>query len=264
MEGLLFMPPKANVEAYDAFRNKILRSLEAVQFIQHNFSNFIDSSNDWHQSEIEGISKDVGEKVQKYRITGIRSQRFSDGLVLFFPLREDGHYPLGSTYSALCACASMMLCGLDRGFPFRAGIAIGAGCSLNSSDIYGPALAEAYRLESKVAVYPRVVLSDSILEWLDSFENKSYASAEDQRVAYAMKEKCKEMLMHDEDNALALDYLKESTLVSLGGETNVAKPISGMKLFVNEMIKKFSSEENPQILDKYKYVARYINSRAKK
>ncbi len=259
MEGLLFMPPQSDEEGRREFRERILRSLRPVMFIQHNFQFQANSSNEWYRTMIHGIEPHLVETVQKFRKANIMTQRFSDGLVLFCPLTEEGHFPLSSVSRIFLSCASMMLCGLNEGFPFRAGIAIGAGCSIEEGDIYGPVLAEAYRLESEVAVYPRVVLSDCIADWLSSFDEKSYSSDEEMRVTLALRDLCLGSIMKDKDGVLAIDYLSPRTLELLGGPQNVSEPIRGMKNFVDSMIALHKDE--PRILRKYAWVRDYIGSR---
>ncbi|NIM20850.1 MAG: hypothetical protein GTN64_00275 [Candidatus Latescibacteria bacterium] len=166
---------------------------------------------------------------------------------------------MNTVSSIFRSCASMMLYGLDQGFPFRSGIAIGAGWSTEEGDIYGPVVAEAYRLESEVAIYPRVVLSDSLVDWLSSFDGRSYSTDVEMRVALALRDLCLDSVMKDKDGPFAIDYLNPRMLESLGGSQNVSEPIRGMKQFVDEMIGIYNGE--PKILEKYVWVRNYIESR---
>jgi len=259
MEGLLFMPPKSDEKGRREFTERIRRSVQAIKFIQDNFLFHATFCNERHQTDIQGVESDVAETIQRFRKAHITTQRFSDGLVLFCPLAEEGHFPLNSVSGIFRSCASMMLCGLDQGFPFRAGIAIGAGYSTGEGDIYGPVVAEAYRLESEVAMYPRVVLSDSIVDWLLSFDKRSYSTDVETRVTLALRDLCLDSVMKDNDGVFAIDYLNPRMLESLGGSQNVSEPIRGMKDFVDEMIKKY--EDKPRILGKYVWVRNYIRSR---
>ena len=261
MEGLLFIPPRSEVAARKDFHSRIIRLVGAVAFVQQNISHFAQASNSHHLEAIEGVDPAVQAQLQKYRATNISYQPFSDGIVLFSPLSTEGHYPLGSVYSLLCACSSIMLLTLDKGFPIRAGIAIGAGCNLNGEGIYGPVVAEAYRLESEVTKYVRIAVHNEFFPWLDSFENREYPSEQDRRVATAMVVKCREMVTVDLDGVPALDFLSNTSLTLLGGIEANAQPIAGMRAFVDQMVAKFAQEENEHILAKYKWLSRYIDSR---
>jgi len=153
----------------------------------------------------------------------------------------------------------MMIGGLAEGHVFRAGIAVGAGYTSEEGDIYGPVLAEAYRLESEVAVYPRVVISDCVANWFASFDRRSYSSDEERRVAIAMRDQCQNLVMKDTDGVLAIDFLKATTLQSLGGSEDLQEKIRAMSDFVGRMIE--THRDNPKVLAKYVWVRDYIRSR---
>jgi hypothetical protein len=261
MEELLFIPPRSQIAAREDFRSRITRLMGAFAFVQQNISHIAQASNSHHLEAIEGVDTAVQAQLQKYRATDVSYQPFSDGIVLFSPLSTEGHFPLGSVYSLLCACSSIMLLTLDKGFPIRAGIAIGAGCNLNGGGIYGPVVAEAYRLESEVAKYVRIVVHNEFIPWLDSFVSREYPSEQDRRVAAAMVAKCREMVTVDIDGVLILDFLSPTSLTLLGGIEANAQPIAGMRDFVGQMLTKFAQEENEHILSKYKWLNRYIDSR---
>jgi len=261
MKELLFMPPKSEVHAREDFSARMTKLMSAVTFVQNCITQHAESANSHHLEKIEGVDESTQARVQQYRKTELHFQSFSDGIVLFSPLASKGHYPLGSAYSILCACASTMLLSLAEGFPFRAGIAIGAGCTLHENDIYGPVVAEAYRIESEVAKYPRIALHKEFLNWLASFEHKEYSPEQDRRVAVAMVKKCTDMVSFDKDRTLFLDFLSPIALNILGGVEANKSPIISMCNFVSEMIGKFSAENNEKILEKYEWLNRYIDSK---
>lgn len=261
MEGLLFIPPKGEVELRAEFNAKITRLMGAIDFIQQHILSFIDETNKRHLSKIEGIDIDAQARIQKFRKANVRFQNFSDGVVLYASLGGKDHYPLSSIYSTLAACASAMLCTLDRGCPVRIGIAIGAGCLLNGNGIYGPVVAEAYRLESEVAFHPRISVHEGVLSWLSLFETRQYASEQERTTALLLAGDCRKLLFQDTDDTLALDFLGEMSLKMMGGAANTVTLIAGMKKFVSEMIGKFQSTGDEKLLRRYEAVNHYINSR---
>jgi hypothetical protein len=261
MEGLLFLPPKGDVSARLEFQFRILRSMSAVDYVQQNVSRFAKVANRHQFEPIKGVPKAIVKKVQKYRATKLYYQQFSDGIVVYSPLSAVGHYPLGSVFSLMGACASIMLLTLDKGFPIRVGIAVGAGCRLHGKGIYGPVVAEAYRLESEVANYVRIVVHPAVLGWLESFGERQFDRHEDERVACALAQNCKNMLMIDADGVLTLDFLNKASLDMFGGAERAAEPIAGMKKFVSEMLGAFDNGKNERVLQKYQWLSRYIESR---
>jgi hypothetical protein len=261
MEGLLLMPGKSDISAREDLSARMTRLMTSVALVQNNIYEHTTSANSHHLEKIEGVDEGTQARVQQYRVEELHFQPFSDGIVLFSPLASTRHYALSSICSIMVACSSTMLLSLSKGFPLRAGIAIGSGCTLNGNDIYGPVVAEAYRLESKVAEYPRVVLHDKFLNWLASFEHKTHSSEQDRRVAVAMVKKCTDMVMFDEDGVPTLDFLNPTSLALLGGFDANKQLITSTRNLVSEMISKFSVENNQKLLNRYKQLDRYIDSR---
>lgn len=89
------------------------------------------------------------------------TQQFSDTFVFYAPLTNSHGDVSGATFfQMLTAAASAVLYGLATKAPIRGAITVGAGMEISAGNFYGPALAEAHSLESEVAEYPRVVLSE--------------------------------------------------------------------------------------------------------
>lgn len=84
-----------------------------------------------------------------------RSHTFSDSIVL------SGRGKMVAPLFFAVAYLAMAL--LKDGIYFRGGISVGA-LYHDESIVFGPALIEAYELESKAAKYPRVLLTDSALK----------------------------------------------------------------------------------------------------
>ena len=74
---------------------------------------------------------------------------------------------MSGIYSLLGGICGMFVLALEGGIPFRGGIDMGLGVRLqNYNEIYGPALVRAVKLESSAAKYPRVVIGNSLWEYL--------------------------------------------------------------------------------------------------
>ncbi|PDZ55088.1 hypothetical protein CON15_23105 [Bacillus cereus] len=54
---------------------------------------------------------------------------------------------------------------MRKGILMRGGLAVGLLCH-NDNIVYGPAMVEAYELESKLAIYPRVVVKENDLKYI--------------------------------------------------------------------------------------------------
>ena len=74
---------------------------------------------------------------------------------------------------ALCNCEHLLLHFLSKNFVFRGGVAYGdLYYEKDRSILFGPAVNEAYQLESKVAIYPRIALSNFVAETIIEHWNR--------------------------------------------------------------------------------------------
>ena len=67
-----------------------------------------------------------------------------------------------SLWHALLGLACRSLSALQQGIPLRGGIDVGLGTEMFPNEVYGPALLNAYRLESQAAEYPRTALGENL------------------------------------------------------------------------------------------------------
>jgi len=96
---------------------------------------------------------------------------------------------------------------------FRAGLDVGIATELKNGEVYGPALFKAYKLESEVAQYPRIVLGNELINYLENLSRKNPQfpdqNEEDIEVCKIMADSCLKMIVKDLDGYLILDYLGE-------------------------------------------------------
>lgn len=116
----------------------------------------------------------------------------------------------------------------------------------NDDMIFGPALLEAYRLESDVALYPRIVFSDSVKDDINT-HMKSYAKKEDSPQDYH--------IYSDSDNLYFINYLYTYF------ENFQHSQVRAMLLNHKENIIRnlVTYKNNPKVLAKYNWLAMYHN-----
>lgn len=85
--------------------------------------------------------------------------QFSDSIVISKPFSKD------SFEGFVEAVASYQILLLKNGFLCRGGIALNKHYS-KSGFIFSPALIEAYKVESEKAIYPRIVISEDLIDFL--------------------------------------------------------------------------------------------------
>ncbi|EAR66228.1 hypothetical protein B14911_10852 [Bacillus sp. NRRL B-14911] len=92
---------------------------------------------------------------------------FSDSIVISYPVE----YP-GSVFLLLLDVIHIQLEMMANGILMRGGIAVGDLCHKDNI-VYGPAMVEAYELESKSAIYPRVIISEEAFACAVKFPTNS-------------------------------------------------------------------------------------------
>jgi hypothetical protein len=96
-----------------------------------------------------------------------RTSMFSDNVAFSGPPDPNGFIVV------LATSAFLWLHLLSRGFLLRGGIAIGE-LRHSEREVFGPALVEAHQLESRVARFPRLVLSERLVEVLRENEKSGF------------------------------------------------------------------------------------------
>jgi hypothetical protein len=132
----------------------------------------------------------------------------SDSFIVTVCLAETGlaPAPMSGVYRAFVAAAGMWLLALSVGHPIRGGIDVGLAIDIDDDEIYGPVLDSAYRLESRVAGGPRIVVGDGCVDYLRFVEARPPTDVH-AHVASGMASWCLSMLRHDHDGVVTLDPL---------------------------------------------------------
>lgn len=170
MRGLPETTDEKQLLEFKALHKNTFRTI--IEFRDH-FIRFFDGLNKPHI--------DLGEFTQEQRkifdqakSNPLKSHMFSDFVVLFLSLRDDyNKVPMKGVSAVLGSIASTFLIMLAKGHTIRGGVDIGIGIELSDNDIYGSALSRAYKIESKIAKYPRIVIGDELKNYIQWQKNKS-------------------------------------------------------------------------------------------
>jgi hypothetical protein len=177
----------------------------------------------------------------------LRAQNFSDSLILSSPADVEGFWQMMLSLDSLCWNL------LDLGLLVRGGVTVG-NIYHTDETVFGAAVNEAYRLESKIAAFPRIVLSKSALALADKTKSISdvYAAHRQERI------------IRDVDGVWFLNYLSDLAAVNRSdGKTN----FDHRELFIEQGIHFYNIIQNklnetvdhPDIYEKISWVARYWN-----
>lgn len=123
--------------------------------------------------------------------------QFSDSIVISFSTDEESQ-----VFNTLLDIKHVLIALINQGMLCRGGVAIGAVLH-NDKYLFGPAMVDAYTLESKAANYPRVILSEEIIKLAG--QSKSQSHTEEEEIKYV-----KSLLQKDSDGMYFIDYIGTS------------------------------------------------------
>ena len=180
------------------------------------------------------------EKEDQNYINDVKVTTFSDSLVISYPV-DDKERDIDVFNSILLDLTRLQLDLLDNNVIIRGGIAIGK-LRHTQNEIFGPAMNEAYYLESKVAKYPRiVVLEKTIMDYLKKSGDNN-----------PNKVKLLKLLRLDEGaNVYYLDYLGNKDLFDSVNDYNT------MLQTIESIIKHGKQLSDGKTLEKYEWLGEY-------
>jgi len=168
---------------------------------------------------------------------------FSDSVVISYPT-----YSNNCLFSAIYDIVLLQFNMFANGFPMRGGISLGA--IHHQQDIaFGPALIDAYDLESKSAVYPRIVITEDTVQKGLTKNPHNYHEEEMNSVLG--------MLHKDSDGLYHVDFLNQRA------DTDNDEEYVLLLSKVRNMILAGLSSENVSIQQKYMWLKTRYNAAVK-
>jgi hypothetical protein len=211
----------------------------------------------------EWIPPEVAPILKKMRAMKVNIIVISDTVILYSPiLDEEVSCPQHGVFAVLASMANTFFAALAAGKSCRGGIELGTAIVHDEGDIYGYALYEAHRLESKVAEYPRIVVGNELRNFLESSLS---APRVDILTNYSAltSQVCLELFGKDNDGELILDYLGPSYKKYCFKENDSTLAMFPEAYrFIEESIKTFEKgniSKDREILDKYKKLKCYFD-----
>ena len=205
-------------------------------------------------------SADVPE-ADRERLHGLRKfkhslQVFSDCIAISVPLHQEPSSSLAvaatGLFATLYSVAAVMLTGLCHGIPARAGIDVGPGLTgALGEEVYGPVFLNAYKLESTKAEYPRAVVGQGLLDYLDALARLQNEPDRDGALAGRRALDCKNKLLcaAPDDGLTMLHYL--SPLVAV--EPRRARA------WVHEQCRSYRKNHDHKLETRYRRLLEYFD-----
>jgi hypothetical protein len=209
---------------------------------------------------LDSLPPDKRAIAEKLRRAEAIITSLSDTIIIAIPLsNEDEHcLSISSIYSALYGICGMFLVALAEQKPIRCGIDVGLGVQLSKREVYGSSLVKAYNLENRIASYPRIVVGESLFEYLNFVQS---LSSESIYAKFAKKTagNCKELLTYDYDKIRIVDVMGKGVQSITGG---IDKPlVEKAYKFVVESHDKYTKIGDAKIRARYGSLRSYFESK---
>lgn len=158
-------------------------------------------------AQLSQIPPELREQFERFRVSKMGAQFFSDTSVAYAPLQTYEGVPLlKDVWGIVAGLGYLMLMCLSSKIAIRGAIEVGAGTNAFSGELYGPCLAVVHQLESEVAQYPRIVIGRSLHGLLRQLANNTTAVGLGQITADLARDLLDLVLM-DDDGELIVDFL---------------------------------------------------------
>jgi hypothetical protein len=254
-EGLL--PPSAGER--NQFLEKIKKTINPIYHLQKDAAVFMKSALNYQGPLRNQLPQEQQKIYDKMHEVELKTQRWSDGLVYFVSLQQGRvQCQIGGIFHLLGTVGSLCLTGFCKKHPLRGSVDISWGVELHPGEIYGAAVANAYELESEVAQYPRIVVGERVIHYLETHTenpdtdvysefNKSLAKA------------CLDMIAIDFDGNYILDYLGTGFKESI----TKSKHEQLYKLafqFVKDQLEFWRKKKNTKLSMRYSHLFAYFEA----
>lgn len=150
------------------------------------------------------------------------------------------------------------LLSLAQRHPVRGAIDIAWGVELPHGGLCGPVVANAYELESEVAQYPRIVVGQRVVDFLEA----QLANTNDDpftRVNRTKARLCRNMLLKDDDGHWIVHYLGAAFQYSVT-HTNHRFIYDKARAFAVNQLEEHRKSKNKKLTFRYKQLLNYFDT----
>ncbi len=258
LSKMTVLPNVENQEEVAAFKQKVAELYRPLYGLQSFFSAsikpFLEGGSD--ESAFSPLEKEL---LKQFRSTPVFYRHFSDSLIVHIPLRNDvGKFQCHAIYGVLAATAMTFLSCLVHSWTIRGGIELGLAMDIEEGEVYGPALARAYRLESKVAQYPRVVVGEELVRYLQSISGLEGITAAEEQAHADLATRALGLLAVDDDGCTFLDWLGSDIRSTF--QKHVEHVRIAYNFIIHESIK-HKEARNSKLGFRYTLLRNYVESR---
>ena len=253
-------PPETGEPVPIEFQENVAAFIGSIEFLKENvesyfsgFDNF-ESTRNW-PPELADFRRKMNNHICKV-------QRFSDGLILYVPLNEtDDLMPIGSVYRAFGTAAMATLNCIARGTPVRSGIAIGGATEIGDCELFGPAIAMAHEMESKVSQFPRITVHPDVVDYIVAHAKVENDGTPEAAYKQVIGRSCSGMIARDIDGAHIVHYLGDELWGGMFRET-ADDVLRKAKSFVEKSLANYQEQGNSKLAIRYLLLNDYLEQHA--
>ncbi len=187
---------------------------------------------------------------------------FSDLVVSYVSLRDDTHkVSLKGIYYLLFGNGLVFLQLLSEQTACRGGIDLGIGLehqhqNQTGTELYGSTLSNSYYLESEIAKYPRIVIGEKLLQFIQDTADDNDPLYNNDAISHNIHfaKMCIKIIKQDIDKKYILDYLSEP----FRQLENFDFHFKRAEIFKGKQYDNFVYSKAEKEVEKYKYLFKYF------
>jgi hypothetical protein len=234
-----------------------IRPITRLQRLANQFTEALLNSAD--SPTRQSLPDDLRSEWDKLQGHELHLQYWSDGLVAFTCLGNSGPATqINGAFALIGMAGSLCFMNLGRQFrnPIRGGIEIAWGTELRPGELYGPAIARSYELESEVAQYPRIAVGMRMIEFLKTV---AALPPEDKYTRYSatLAQKCLQMLLRDMDGQWMIHYLGDAFQEAVSRDKHIEMYGDALE-FISEEYSRFRAAGDSKLAVRYFQLLSYF------
>jgi hypothetical protein len=213
---------------------------------------------------LDKLPPDASKRILNAR-QSLKSRNVGDSIIMdvSFLGDEDRCASMIGVYGCIASCCILHQVGLSAKSPIRGGIDVGLGLDIGEPgdpEVYGPVLGNAYNLESKLADYPRILVSNGLIAYLEQTAQLSQTTPLG-RLASWLAADCKRFITSDTDGKPMLDFLGEK-MATLSTTEERKQQFAQINECIAEQRQTAQSENDAKLLNRYDRLAAYVGKRS--
>jgi hypothetical protein len=214
-----------------------------------------------NRQSLRGLTPSQVTEYNRMRSLTFHQIGFSDSFAISVPLRETPEFGAATAavgvWAALYGLTGMSLASLAEGVPLRAGIDVERGIDIFENEVYGPALVNAYQLESRAAQYPRSVVGDGLLRYLDYLEGQPQTNKWS-GIPKTLAPRCRRLICQAPDDGRHMLHMLSDDILTLGQK--FTEPASIANKWAREERDRFDQEGNDKLAGYYARLVKYFEA----